>query len=628
MQAHRSGERVELPRSRKARALLAYLALAPGGVRKEEACRLLFASADDPRGSLRWCLSRLRAALGGGGHGYIVSGRKLELSDRVRTDVSRLSRAQRGSTTLDELVSLDADIDGVFLEDLQIDECPEFEAWLFAMRSRCAADHAALLTRVIEACAGEPTAIEHARRLVSVNGDSEDAWAVLITALRQSGNVREARAVYETAHRELRRERVPLTGLLRKAMDVAGTMPAAAMDPASSVTSIAGPSAWQRPLLRVHRAELGSGLAESFGREIDAAIYSAATRYKGCSTVATELLPGQTDADQPGDLRLQSRARTTSAGVLLEVTLLGGDTGASLYGWQLLLDHSDEIAAAERVTAYFCNHFEVDLTVAMVAHALEKPEAQRTVQDLYLLTLPQIYSTEGYDPEKVLGSLEAVLRIDPGFGPALCTLSWVRNTLQSYNSDPAELSVTSSLARRSVEFSQDDPFVLGWAAIVIAHADRDIQLGQDLVDRALSFNPYSPMALLAGGFMAHYGDENERADEMIDRLEAHGLAGPMDFLRLSCRAMIRYQQGRYEEAEEIARRALGHNPTFILPLRTRAASLAKLGRLQEAREVAELMVELDPSEHLSFFTEYSPYTSVKAVETLCDGLRAAGLPEE
>ncbi|MEM8766389.1 MAG: BTAD domain-containing putative transcriptional regulator [Pseudomonadota bacterium] len=628
MLARRDGEAVELPRSRKARALLAYLALAPAGIRKEEACQLLFASADDPRGSLRWCLSRLRAALGGGADSYIVSGKKLQLSDRVRTDVSRLSRARRGSASLEELVSLDADIDGVFLEDLELDECPEFEAWLFAMRSRCGADHAALLVRVIEASAGEATAIEHARRLVSVNGDSEDAWAVLITALRRSGNVREARAVYETAHRELRRERVPLSGLLRKAIDVAGPMPAPAIDPPSSVTSIAGPSAWQRPLLRVHRMELGSGLTESLGRELDAAIYSAATRYKGCSTIATDLLPSHAGTEGPtGDLRLHSRARKTSAGVLLDVNLLVGESGASLYGWQLLLDDADEIAAAEQVTAYFCNHFEVDLTVGMVAHALEKSEERRTVQDLYLLTLPQIYSAEGYDPEKVLRSLEAVLRIDPGFGPALCTLSWVRNTLKTYNSDPGELSVTSSLARRSVEFSQDDPFVLGWASIVIAHADRDIRLGQDLVNRALSFNPYSPMALLAGGFMAHYEGEDDRADQMIDRLEAHGLSGPMDFLCLSCRAMIRYQQGRFGEAEEIARRALGHNPTFILPLRIRAASLAKLGRLSEAREVAELMVELDPSEHLSFFTEYSPYVSTASVEALCDGLRQAGLPE-
>src|SRR5215813_12939327 len=48
------------PPSRKARALLAYLAMAARPVSREKLCELFWDVADDPRGELRWCLSKLR----------------------------------------------------------------------------------------------------------------------------------------------------------------------------------------------------------------------------------------------------------------------------------------------------------------------------------------------------------------------------------------------------------------------------------------------------------------------------------------------------------------------------------------------------------------------------------------
>src|SRR6188508_2305255 len=56
----RDGERLELPPSRKTRALLAYLALNRRSFRREHLCELLWEIPDDPRGSLRWSLSKLR----------------------------------------------------------------------------------------------------------------------------------------------------------------------------------------------------------------------------------------------------------------------------------------------------------------------------------------------------------------------------------------------------------------------------------------------------------------------------------------------------------------------------------------------------------------------------------------
>ncbi len=52
-----------LPPSRKLRALLAYLALAREPVSRSQLCELLWDAPSDPRGELRWCLSKLRRLL-------------------------------------------------------------------------------------------------------------------------------------------------------------------------------------------------------------------------------------------------------------------------------------------------------------------------------------------------------------------------------------------------------------------------------------------------------------------------------------------------------------------------------------------------------------------------------------
>src|SRR4030095_2267165 len=53
----------EFPPSRKTRALLAYLVLSGRRHRRERLCDLLWDVPDDPRGSLRWSLSRLRSVV-------------------------------------------------------------------------------------------------------------------------------------------------------------------------------------------------------------------------------------------------------------------------------------------------------------------------------------------------------------------------------------------------------------------------------------------------------------------------------------------------------------------------------------------------------------------------------------
>ena len=82
MTISRNGSALALPSSRKVRAMIAYLALAPHPVARGHLCELLWDVPDDPRGELRWCLSKIRRVLDEPGRRRVETG-----DDTVRLDL-------------------------------------------------------------------------------------------------------------------------------------------------------------------------------------------------------------------------------------------------------------------------------------------------------------------------------------------------------------------------------------------------------------------------------------------------------------------------------------------------------------------------------------------------------------
>lgn len=156
----RNGVPLGLPASRKLRALLAYLALAPRPVSRDQLCALLWDVPNDPRGEVRWSLSKLRGLLDEEGRRRVVTA-----EDKVTLDLAGFTvdahliadAAAAGIETLDsarlrELASLFA---GDFLAGLELDRCPDFAAWTVAQRRRFRALHVAVLERLAQSASGD-----------------------------------------------------------------------------------------------------------------------------------------------------------------------------------------------------------------------------------------------------------------------------------------------------------------------------------------------------------------------------------------------------------------------------------------------------------------------------------------
>jgi DNA-binding SARP family transcriptional activator/TolB-like protein len=191
----RDGVPVALPASRKVRALLAFLALSPHAVTRSHLCELLWDVPNDPRGELRWCLSKLRGLIDEPGRRRVRTG-----DDSVRldlggcfVDVLEVARATAsGLESLDarRLRSLSALFAGDFVEGLEIERSPMLETWLTAQRRRFRASHAAVLGRLVDLVDDEE-ALDCLDQIVRLAPFDRHAHEKLLNVLARRGRIQE-----------------------------------------------------------------------------------------------------------------------------------------------------------------------------------------------------------------------------------------------------------------------------------------------------------------------------------------------------------------------------------------------------------------------------------------------------
>ncbi len=191
----RNGIALELPPSRKVRALFGYLAVSHRAVGRGRLCELLWDVPNDPRGELRWCLSKLRGALDEPGRRRVIASGDMVSIDLCGGSVDAADiagAAEKGMNTLgpDELEALSKLWVGEFLEGLEVDRSPEFDSWLVAQRRRFRGCHAAVLEHLVASLAGDfDRALPHLESWVEVAPFDARAQVALLGALAARGRI-------------------------------------------------------------------------------------------------------------------------------------------------------------------------------------------------------------------------------------------------------------------------------------------------------------------------------------------------------------------------------------------------------------------------------------------------------
>ena len=252
-----SGEPLQLA-TRKAWALLAYLALHPGReISRERLAALLWGQRfeEQARASLRQTLYELRTGLGEPLADRLVAKRdRVELlPSEIEVDVLGLERCL-GAGTNDELGEVVWLYRGPLLDGLEIVE-PGFEEWLAAERARL---HDLAIGAFERCCAvelerGRPAAaIETARQLIRLDPLSERAHRLLMRGLaaegRRSELSRQFRDLSQTLETELGVAPDPETVRLRDELMASPSGPAVADRPTVREGRATGQPALARPV--------------------------------------------------------------------------------------------------------------------------------------------------------------------------------------------------------------------------------------------------------------------------------------------------------------------------------------------------------------------------------------------
>ncbi len=189
------GSRVTLPASKRTRALLAYLAVTARPHRRDRLCEVFWAIPDDPRGALRWSLSKIRPLVNDDASQRLVADRErvtLQTSDveiDFRTIATELDDRQVPVSRLEELAGR---LQEPFLDGIDLPDQPIFQEWLTAEREDVQRLRGTVLRRLSRHPEASPDrSLGWARAWLDVEPFSPEAATFVVTRLEQTGAARE-----------------------------------------------------------------------------------------------------------------------------------------------------------------------------------------------------------------------------------------------------------------------------------------------------------------------------------------------------------------------------------------------------------------------------------------------------
>lgn len=208
LQVRRGGQAMTLPPSKKTRALLAYLVLSGRPHRREALCELLWDVTDDPRGALRWSLSKLRKLVDDGDTKRVDSDRE-RVAFRAEGAVVDLREMQ---LQLSEDVLSEASTDmlerwcercnGEVLEGLDLPDFDNYQAWLVTEREEARRTRARALSELVGRLGDDPArALRHCRSWSQVDPMSLEARMSVLRMTLRTGKLEEAKRYYEASRR-------------------------------------------------------------------------------------------------------------------------------------------------------------------------------------------------------------------------------------------------------------------------------------------------------------------------------------------------------------------------------------------------------------------------------------------
>ena len=211
------GKTLPLPASRKTRALLGYLAAEGKPVRRERLTHLFWEVPDDPKGALRWSLSKLRGLLGGA----IVADRETAALDLSGLDIDyielKAAAANLAATPTERLEQICASASGgLFMCELDLPNCDDFNAWRIATCEDSRSWLDKVCAELVARDLSPDQLLPHVRAWVERSPHDSEPAEALIRLLLAAGREDEAGLQRALLIRHLAEAGVPASAALRE----------------------------------------------------------------------------------------------------------------------------------------------------------------------------------------------------------------------------------------------------------------------------------------------------------------------------------------------------------------------------------------------------------------------------
>ena len=649
-----------LPRSHKARGLVAYLAMANGrSVRRTRIAGLLWdrVPEDQARNSLRQALAELSALFAVCPAPVIEAGREeIRLrAERCWIDLAVLDAPENHDGSRELLVPAESilldELDGISVS---------FDHWLAEERARVEGRirdlFHARINYLLASGASPDQQAGAARGLLAFDPANEQAWRTMIHALVDLGDTARALHEFRRCEETLRRllDISPSEETARLGRMIRNNNKNPEPEPGHDAGLAPGPAGPFRE--RVIETSMEGTPASivvlpflSLGHSTtDMAWFSA-----GLTEGIIHVLSGLGDlfvigrgtslsyADRPVDPREAGRElgvsyvmtglvqATAERRVRVFIELVETSTGRILKSQQHDVELTDLFELQDNLSLEIVSIIAPTMRNRDLVRARHKPPASLTAYELSLRGQSILYKLSPPSFGDALKLFHQAIMLDSTYALAFAHAATWHNfrIAQGWSPDPAEdAEQAQTMAIAALELDPDNAIALAIRGQVLSFVRRDYTGARHFLDHALAMGPSCALAWTLSSTTHGWTGDGSRAIAHAERALKLSPFDPFVYFAQHMLSQGHYVAGNYQEAVSWGKKAAAGNGRLTSNLRTLTAALVASGDLAGARECAAALLTIEPGFRLSDFIRRTAFGPALR-EPHAARLRVAGLPD-